>query len=177
MINITTHWSIIPELAKCPIKVLSRLNIGTNLKYLFVVQITCTLPSYYHTWGKFHISVSFYLLCIFIQRKINDSSLDKLSLMVILSKVKSEVVQSCPALCDPMDCSLPRSSIHGIFQAAVLERAAISFSRGSSWPRDWTWVSRTVGRRAYLSHRLNHQGTGILAFHWNCVLHIISFKQ
>ena len=40
----------------------------------------------------------------------------------------SEVAQSCPTLCDPMDCSLPGSSIYGIFQARVLEWAAISFS-------------------------------------------------
>ena len=46
-----------------------------------------------------------------------------------------------------MDCSLPGSSIHGIFQARVLEWVAISFSRGSSRPRDRTWVSHTVGRR------------------------------
>ena len=43
-----------------------------------------------------------------------------------------EVTQSCPTLCDPMDCSLPGSSVHGIFQARVLEWVAISFSRGSS---------------------------------------------
>ena len=48
----------------------------------------------------------------------------------------SEVAQSCPTLCDPMDCSLPGSSIYGIFQAIVLEWGAISFSRGSSQPRD-----------------------------------------
>ena len=59
---------------------------------------------------------------------------------------ESEVVQSCPTLCDPMDCSLPRSSVHGIFQARVLEWVAISFSRGSSRPRDQTWVSHIVGR-------------------------------
>ena len=58
----------------------------------------------------------------------------------------SEVAQSCPTLCDPMDCSLPGSSVHGIFQARVLEWVAISFSRGSSWPRDWTRVSRIAGR-------------------------------
>ena len=46
-----------------------------------------------------------------------------------------------------MDCSLPRSSVHGIFQARVLEWGAIAFSRGSSLPRDQTWVSRIVGRR------------------------------
>ena len=59
----------------------------------------------------------------------------------------SEAAQSCPTLCDPTDCSLPGSSVHGIFQAIVLEWIAISFSRGSSWPRDWTRVSRIVDRR------------------------------
>ena len=46
-------------------------------------------------------------------------------------KVKSEteVAQSCPTLSDPMDCSLPGSSIHGIFQARVLEWVAIAFSK------------------------------------------------
>ena len=46
----------------------------------------------------------------------------------------SEVAQLCPTLWDPMDCSLPGSSIHGIFYARVLELVAISFSRGSSRP-------------------------------------------
>ena len=44
----------------------------------------------------------------------------------------SEVTQSCPTLCDPVDCSLPGSSVHGILQARILEGVAISFSRGSS---------------------------------------------
>ena len=43
-------------------------------------------------------------------------------------KSESEVAQSCPILCDPMDCSLPGSSVHGIFQARVLEWGAIAFS-------------------------------------------------
>ena len=42
-------------------------------------------------------------------------------------KSESEVAQSCPTLSDPMDCSLPGSSIHGIFQASVLEWVAIAF--------------------------------------------------
>ena len=51
---------------------------------------------------------------------------------------------------DPMDCSLPGFSVHGIFQARILEWVAISFSRGSSRPRDWTRVSRIAGRRFIL---------------------------
>ena len=42
---------------------------------------------------------------------------------------KNKVAQSCPTLCDPKDCSLPGSSVHGIFQARVLEWVTISFSR------------------------------------------------
>ena len=58
---------------------------------------------------------------------------------------KSEVTQSCTTLCDPMGCSLPAFSVHGIFQARILEWVAISFSRRSSRPRDWTKVSHIVG--------------------------------
>ena len=59
----------------------------------------------------------------------------------------SEVAQWCPTLCDPVDCSLPGSSIHGILQARILEWVAISFSRGSSRRRDRTQVSHIGGRR------------------------------
>ena len=45
-----------------------------------------------------------------------------------------------------MDCSPPGSSLHGILQARILEWVAIPFSRGSSWPRDWTWASCFAGR-------------------------------
>ena len=51
------------------------------------------------------------------------------------------VSKSCLTLCDPMDCSPPGFSVHGISQARVLEWVAISFSRGSSWTRDRTHVS------------------------------------
>ena len=62
------------------------------------------------------------------------------------SESESEVAQSCLTLCDPTDCSPPGSSVHGIFQARILKWVAISFSRKSSQPRDWTQVSRIVGR-------------------------------
>ena len=61
----------------------------------------------------------------------------------VWSEVKS---RSRIWLCDPMDCSLPGSSVHGIFQARILEWVAISFSR-SSRPRDQTQVSHIAGRR------------------------------
>ena len=58
----------------------------------------------------------------------------------------NDLAQLCPTLGDPMDSGLPGSAVHGIFQARILEWAAISFSRGSSQPRDRTRVSRIVGR-------------------------------
>ena len=56
------------------------------------------------------------------------------------------VTQSYLILCDPMDCSPPGSSVHGILQARIQEWVAIPFSRGSSWPRDQTQVSCIIGR-------------------------------
>ena len=50
-------------------------------------------------------------------------------------KVKVLVTQSCLTLCNPMDCSLPGSSVHGILQARILKCVAISFSSGFSQPR------------------------------------------
>ena len=56
------------------------------------------------------------------------------------------LAQSCLTLCDPMDCSPPGSSVHGILQARILECVAMPSSRGSSQPRDQTQVSHTVSR-------------------------------
>ena len=59
---------------------------------------------------------------------------------------KMLVAQSCPILCNLMDCSTPGSSMHGISQARILEWVTISFSRGSSQPRSRTQVSCIAGR-------------------------------
>ena len=61
-------------------------------------------------------------------------------------KSQSKDAQSCLTLSDPMDWSLPVSSVHGILQARILEWVAIAFSRGSSRSRDWTLVSCNAGR-------------------------------
>ena len=53
---------------------------------------------------------------------------------------KSLQFQSCPTICDPVDYSLPGSSVHGILHARFLEWVAISSSRGSSWPKDWIHI-------------------------------------
>ena len=66
--------------------------------------------------------------------------------------------QSCLTLCDSMNCILLGSSVHGIFQAGILEWVDISFSRGSSQPRDQTCAS-CIGRQ--ILYCLNHQGSPI----------------
>ena len=62
--------------------------------------------------------------------------------------------------CDPIGCSPPGSSVHGILQARILEWVAISSSRGASWPRDWTQVSCTAGSLPHcrwILYWLSHQ--------------------
>ena len=65
--------------------------------------------------------------------------------------MKVLVTQSRLTLCDPVDCSPPGSSVHKILQARLLEWVAILFSRGSSWPRDWTQVACIAGKKILLS--------------------------
>ena len=71
-------------------------------------------------------------------------------LLVGKKESENEVAQSCPTLFDPIDCSSPGSSVHRILQARILEWVAISFSMGSSQPRDRTGVSRIAGSRFIL---------------------------
>ena len=90
---------------------------------------------------------SFTLLCLMPCRGVLvESVLDSFSwvCMCVL------VAQSCLTFHDPVDCSPPGSSVHGILQGRILEWVGILFSRGSSWPRDETCVSRVscIGRSA-----------------------------
>ena len=80
------------------------------------------------------------IYCTFVKTPLTIKP--KLSLEV---SAKVLVIQSYPTLCNPMDCSLRGSSVHGIFQARIVKCGAISFFRGCSWPRDWTPVSCIAG--------------------------------
>ena len=79
-------------------------------------------------------------------------------------KVKVLVTQSCPTLCDPMDCSPPGSS--GILQVRILQWVAIPFSRGSSHPRDQTWFS-CMARRFFTirTTREAHIPNNLVGYH------------
>ena len=82
--------------------------------------------------------------------------------------------QSCPALCDPVGCNLPGSSVHGILQARILERVAISSSRGSSSPRDQSRVFcvSSIGRQI-----LYHGATGEDLYHTHRIFQTFSFME
>ena len=91
----------------------------------------------YHHVTSYNVSNSYrtFKMCQFLSRSVPFEL-----------ESESEIVQSCPTLFDPMDCSQSGSSVHGVVQARVLEWVAISFSKGSSRPRDRSWVSHIVGR-------------------------------
>ena len=84
-------------------------------------------------------SVLFILPSLFFPHTIN-------IIFYHITCMHAKSLQSCLTLCDFMGCSLPGFSVHGIFQARILEWVTISFSRRSSWPRDWTRVAHIVGR-------------------------------
>ena len=104
-------------------------------------------------WTFFHVLIGYPYICfcdvfiwevlikclnfvIFAADDIIMEELDKDRMCVVCVKL----YQLCPTLCDPIDCSLPVSSILGILQARILQWVAMPFSRGSFWPRDWTCV-------------------------------------
>jgi len=67
----------------------------------------------------------------------------------LMDEVHAKSLQLCPTPCDPINCSLPGSSVHGILQSRILEWVAISISRGSSWSTDRTQISYSscIGRQ------------------------------
>ena len=82
--------------------------------------------------------------CCFFCYLLNTSS-DPLNQIVCVC-VHALVTQLCPIVIDPVDCSQPGSSVHGILQARILQWVSIPFSKGSSWPRDQNWDSCIAGR-------------------------------
>ena len=132
------------------------LLIHSSVDWTFMVSIFWLLwimPQ----WTFRHMFLYAHLFCIHIEVEFlgqmvtsnllrNCQTVFQSNCPILHSDQERKVAQLCPTLCDPMDCSLPGFSVHGIFQARVLEWVAISFSRGSSRPRDRTQVSRIVGR-------------------------------
>ena len=109
------------------------LCIDTNKELLYSTgnYIQYFVITYKKKFGK-NMHMCVYINHVAIHLKLTEHCK---SAMLVL------VTQSCPTLCDPLDYSPPGSSVYGILQARILEWDASPFSRGSSQPRDQTWVS------------------------------------
>ena len=115
----------------------------------FICHPSC-LPSCTTVWVPFlHLLKGKIAHMTNVQIECN-SICRELGIQQMVSKWKL-ITQLCLTLCGPMDCSPPSSSVHEILQARMLELVAISYSRGSSWLRDQTQVSGTVGKVNYKS--------------------------
>ena len=108
--------------------------------------LSCFLEKYSWPCVEFPHSDSNVLAQTFQRHGIYSEQDDQACSLQTVEDMKMLVIQSCPILCDLMDCCPPGSSVHGILQARILEWVAIPSSRGSSRPRDWTQVSCTAGR-------------------------------
>ena len=118
------------------------------LQWVFLINEDITL--YYYKPYTSGININVYHSCIisdliyilsnhvFYEKRSNSESyiVSSCHIIEVIKASKVLVTQSCPNLCDPMDCIPPGSSVHGILQARTLEWVAVPFSRGPSWPRN-----------------------------------------
>ena len=155
--------------------------IFCSLPYLTLLRVLCWFLILHLTFTLIPPGSQSRPTCLSYRLFLGD--LKTLNTTYIL-KVKVKLLSRCPTLCDPMDCSLPGSSVHGIFQARVLEWVIISFSRGSFQSRDRTQVSHC----RQMLYRLSHQGSPYIywwllnldvepwlllrTLMYNCLLHI-----
>ena len=116
-------------------------------KFLIVSMLWSIQKSKYHTVHVISLCHVHKNILLFMSIIIYQDIGISMYLCFCVKESESEVAQLCLTLCDPLYYSLPGFSVHGVFQARVLEWVAIAFSRGSSQPRDQTRVSCIVGRR------------------------------
>ena len=104
------------------------LNFYSSMYVLLYVNVPCWISTVMHRSALRAVSINQYLVSVCVPK-------------FCLACVCAKLLQLCPILCDPVDCNLPDSSVHGILQARILEQVAVPFSRGSPQPRDQTHVS------------------------------------
>ena len=128
---------------------MSILITSTNFNKIPGTNLIMNISQFLWTWNSFSLISLVFRIVWFVSTYFYLSQLNRALLQINHSNVIQRQKVKVKSLSDPMDpmnCSLPGSSVHGIFQARVLEWGAIAFSRGSSQPRDQTRVSRIVGR-------------------------------
>ena len=122
------------------------LDQASGISVLTISTWMSALPDKHNSFYTTYIKKYILLHHLVHKALYNNQMFHELISTATAWKWKVLVTRSCLTLCDPMDHSLPVSSVHGILQARILEWVAIAFSRGSSWPRDQTQVSCIAGR-------------------------------
>ena len=126
LMTIITHLNIYIFPHKSTLHIQSDLDfIITFIFIIFLIWLIYNVLVSGMQQSKLCVCVCIYI-CVYIYIYIYN----------MVKKVKMLVAQSCPTLCDPIDCGLPGSSVHGILQAKIVEWVAMPYSRGSSQPRD-----------------------------------------
>ena len=118
------------ELGFCQCSAMGQLSVHVGSRDTCTVRIHCGFIDRWLLWWGLRVFHNQLRIFIFL----------------CLESKKVFVTQSLSDFCHPMECSPPDSSVHGISQARILEWVTISFSKGSSQPRDQTWVSCIAGR-------------------------------
>ena len=137
-VDLFTHWdSLFPILWKpfSTSPLLSSVSLATSQPLCASIPISIK-------------GIFFYSLHRAVVRTIQwvNTQIRLCTVLDICWNLKMSVAQSRVTLCNPVDYRPPSPSVHGISQARILEWVAISFTRGSSWPRNWTQVSCIAGR-------------------------------
>ena len=132
MIDVTIHF---PKPTDCT------LQSEHNVNYGLWVIIICLCVGF-SSAGKEKVPLRLVTLVTGSNATVRTDGMENQSSSQFSVNLSEELAtKSCPTLCNPMDCSLPGSSVHRILQARILEWVAIPFSRASSWSRDHTCVS------------------------------------
>ena len=137
--TLPASWQTCMQVKKQQLEPDMEQQTGSKLGKEYIKAVYCHLA--YLTYMLGWLSTSWNQKIV--GRNVNNLRYADDTTLMAESKSESEVAQSCPTLCDSVDCSLPASSVHGILQVRMLEWVAISFPKGSSRSRDRTCVDRT----------------------------------
>ena len=130
LLNLALHFKYSNQVQTHETMILSSVNYLISYPGLDLLKWTCIVSKRVATrFTKFINTHTRNCQLQYKQRSAN-LTLEPTQPKTVLSEWVSEVAQSCPTLCDPVDCSLPGSSVYGILQARILEWVTISFSRG-----------------------------------------------
>ena len=107
---------------------------------------------------------------------------ERYHLTLLICKMKTvlccaKLLWSCQILCESMDCNPPGSSVHGILQARILEWIATPSSRGSSWPRNGTWVPyvSSIGRQVLYRTNCEVPKWKLFVYKWKWILQGVDY--